>query len=405
MQVNAGKVLKIVLKVLLYTLSSFALVLFIVLLLLRTEKVQNIIRQEAVSYLSKKLGTNVAIGRFRTDLLSNIEIQGIRVEDQSKDVLLNVGKLEINYRLIALLNNSVSIQQVSIDTLFFRMERNETDTAFNFDFIIRAFSSPSSTDSKEDTTTSPMKFDIGKLTIKQLHYIMDDRRGQQFYDARSGLIAVYVDKLDIKNQDYHIKSLEAKGLTAIIDSDSSPPDTTQSESSGLLPRIIIDQVSLLDNSFSVQLPGSGYQSETDIRNFHAENFNLDLNTNKLSLHQVLLAQHESKVLIKSVKTELPVEKNIESAASDSEPFTVAIGSIRLQENDLKYDQENVVAKVSTDFNQDHIHLKELQLLIEDFTFEGSTIQGYIQHFQAKEQCGLDIQQLSTRFVYSDTGVI
>jgi translocation and assembly module TamB len=405
MRINPGKILKTFLKVLLYTLSSFAIVLILVLLLLRTEKVQDIVRKEAVSYLSKKLGTSVAIGRFRTDLLSYIEIQGIKVEDRSQHVLLNVGKIQINYRLLALLNNTLSVSRVTIDTLDFRMARNETDTAFNFEFIFQAFSSSPPVESKEDTDGNPMTFDIGNLTISQLHYIMDDKKGRQFYDVKSSVIAINVEKLDLEKQLYKIKSFEAEGITAKLDLGTSEPDTTESKSESLLPIIIIDKISLLNNSFSVQMPGAGYQSESSIRNFHAESLNLNLNENKLSLQQILIAQHQSKVLIKTVKTLVPEVKKDVSTTSEGGLFSVEIGSIRLQDNNLKYDQESESVKVSTAFDQQHIYLQNLQLLLEDFAFEGSALQGTIKYLQAREQCGFDIQQLTTGFNYSDTGII
>jgi hypothetical protein len=404
MQINPGKILKTVLKVLLLVLSSFAVILVLVLLFIRTEKGQDIIRKEAVSYLSKKLGTPVAIGRFRTDLLSHIEINGITIKDQSQTVMLNVGRIEINYQLLALMKNTLSISRISIDTLDFRMARNEKDTVFNFDFILQAFSSPPSTDTAQESAGNPMKFDIGDLTINHLQYLMEDKKGRQFYDVKSDMVALTIEKLDPENQLYNIRSFETEGITAKLDLGSSEPDTSESESTGLLPRISIDRISLLDNNFSIQMPGAGYQSETDIRNFLAEKLNLDLNANMLSLKQLLVARHQSKVIIKSAGTGLPEVEKKESATSESKPFTVMIGSISLQENDLKYDKEKEVEKASTAFDQEHIHLQNLQLLLEDFSFEGATLQGTLKQFRAKEQCGLDIQQLTTGFQYADTGV-
>lgn len=403
MHINSGKIFKVTFRVLLYLLGFILLLFFLLLIFMRTEKGQDVIRNEAVSYLSKKLGTNVSIGRFRTDLLSHIEIQGISIEDKSQDVLLHIGTIDLNYRLLALLHNTLSVSRISIDTLDFRMARNETDTSFNFDFIIRAFSSPPPTDTKKAAAGNPMTFNIGKLTVSQLHYSMDDKKGHQFYDVRSALIAVNIEKLDLEAQRYKIKSFETKGIIAKLDLGPSEPDTTTS--SGLLPNIIIDRISLIDNRFSIQMPGAGYQSKTSIQNFLAENFNLNLNTNKVDLKKILIGQHKSQVLIKTIETEPATVKIVEPNISESAPFTVAIGSISLKDNDLKYDQERESATVSADFNQQHIHLQHLQLLLENFTFEGSTLQGTIKHLQAREQCGLDIQQLTTGFHYSDTGVI
>jgi autotransporter translocation and assembly factor TamB len=404
MQVNSGKILRTTLRVLLYALGLFLVILVFVLVFIRTEKGQDIIRKEAVAYLTKKLGTSVSIGRFRTDILTHIKIEDIKIEDQDQNILLNIGVIDVNYHLLALLNNTLSVSQISVDTLDFRMARNENDSSFNFDFISQAFSGPPSTGIEADTSGSPMTFDVGKLMVNQLHYIMDDKKGSQFYDVKSNNIAVTVEKIDMKNQLYKIKSFVTEGVTAKLDVGTSETDTS-TDGGGMLPKISIDKISLLNSNFSVQMPGAGYQSETSINNFYAESLDLDLNSNKAELKQVLIDKHQSHILIKSVATRPPAMKTVQANNVESAAFSVAIGSINLKDNDLKYDQETKAGKDSPDFNQEHIHLTQLQLLLEGFAFEGSTIQGNIKQFQAKEQCGLDIQQLTTGFLYTDSGVV
>ena len=401
---DKGKIVKTIARWITYTLGFFLISIIIVLVLLQTDYAQDIIRKKAASYLSEKTGTNVLIGKFRTNLFSHIEITTVSINDLSDTELLHIGSLKTNYNLLALLANTVSVQHIEIDTLYFRMARAESDTAFNFDFIIQAFSSPPSPEPEKESTGNSMAINIEKLDINQLHYIMDDKKGKQFYDVKSKRIAVEVDKLDLVNQLYKIKSFETDGLTAKLDLGSSESDTIQNETTGLLPQVIIDHISLINNDFSVQMPGAGYQSETNIVNFHAENLNLNLNTNLLTLQQVLLAQHQSKVLITRTEPENKAKKE-ESSTTESEPFSVRIATINLQDNDLKYDQEKETEKAGTDFNQEHIHLRNLQVLLEDFAFEGTAFQGTIRQFQAEEQCGFAIHQLSTGFHYSDTGVV
>lgn len=385
-------------------LGFIMLLFFLLLIFIRTQKGQDIIRKEAVSYLTKKLGTSVSIGQFRSDILSHIEIQCITVEDQSHNILLHIGKIETNYRLFALLKNTLFISQLSIDTLDFRMAREQNDTTYNFDFIIRAFSGAISPETSVDTPGKPLTLNVEKLMVNQLHFVMDDKYGHQFYDVKSKLIAANIDELDLEHQLYKIESIETESLEANLNLGTSALDTS-AESAGLLPQIIINKITLLNSHFSVQMPGAGYQSESKINNFYAEGLNLNLNSNKADLRQLLIDQHQSQMLIKTIKTKPQSAKSVQLKTAESSTFAVTIGSIILKDNDLKYDRETKAVKVSSDFNQEHIHLKEVQLQLEDFAFEGPTLQGNVIKFQAKEQCGLDIQQFSTGFQYADTGVI
>ena len=404
MHLNSRKLLKTSKRVFLYLLGFIMFMFLLVLILIRTDKGQDIIRKEAVTYLTKKLGTSVSIGRFRTDILTNIKIEGIQIEDQSQNVLLHIGTIEVNYRLLAMLNNTLSVSQLSVDTLYFRMARNENDTTFNFDFILRAFSGPSSPITEADTTGKPLTFEIGILLVSQLHYIMDDKKGQQFYDVKSGVLAANIEKLDLQHQLYKIKSIETTGLDANLNLGTTASDTS-TESGGLLPQINIDKIALLNSRFSIIMPGAGYKSKTSIHNFYAESLNLNLNANKFNISQLLIDEHQSQVLIKPTEADMAAVKTAKTVVSESVPFAVTIESITLKDNDLKYDLENETAKTSSDFNQEHIHLKQVQLQLNDFAFEGTSIRGLVKQLQAKEQCGLDIQQLSTGFLYADTGLV
>ena len=403
MQLNTGKILRIVLRVLLGVLSFILVILLVAFLLIRTEKGQNIIRKKAVTYLSNKIGAQVSIGSLKFDLLNHIEINGITIPDQSKQVLLHVGRFEGNYHLLDLLNNKISVSKILIDTLDFRMVRAENDSAFNFDFIIRAFASPPSTQPIDTTPGKSFSFNIGELTVRQLHFVMDDKKGRQFHDVKSNLISINVDKLDLQNQDYAIKSFDTEGLTAKLDIGSSGSESSET-SEGALPKISIGKIALLNNNFSVLMPGSGYQSESNIRDFNAKNLAIDLNKNLVELKEILIGQHQSKILIQTVQTKPTIGKDKVIGTTKTVPFTVNIGSIKLTDNDLKYDQGTTTFKASTDFNPKHIHLERLQLAIADFSMAGSEIQGEVQQFQAKEQSGLEIRQINGGFIYSDTGV-
>ena len=403
MKLNSGKIFKTTLRVLLYLLGFFLVILLLVFVFIRTEKGQNIIRIQVVTYLSNTIGTPVSIGSLKLNLLNHIEIQGITIEDQLKNVLLHVGKFEGDYYLLDLLNNKISISKISIDTLDFQMTRAANDSAFNFDFIIRAFAGPPNTTPQDTTVGNPLTFKIGELTVRQLHFVMDDKKGRQFYNVKSNLIAINVDKLDLQNQLYAIKSFETEGLTAKLDIGSSGPKTSD-VSDGPAPKISIEKISLRNNLVAVSMPAAGYRSESSIPDFKAHDFDIDLNKNLVDLKEIVINRHQSKILIQPVSSQPVIAKNEAVVNAVSATFSVNIGSIKLTDNYLKYDQGTTVFMPSSDFDPDHIHMEQMQLAITDFSMEGSTIKGTIQQFKGKEQSGMEIRQLSSSFSYADTGV-
>jgi translocation and assembly module TamB len=405
MKIHTGKILKVSLKVLLWILSTVLIIIIAALIFIRTEKGQNLIRRKAVSYLSEKLGTHVAIGKFRTDLLTHIEIQGIQLTDQSAKPMLNVGKIDIEYTLAALLHNTLSIRNIEIDTLYFRMARNETDSAYNFDFILSAFSGPPSPDSPAPETGSPMKFDIGELNIKQLHFVMDDRHGKQSYDVRSNLIAAEADVLDLEKQKYTLKKLETEGLLANLSIGSSGP-STEDTSSGVLPIVAAAKIILRNSRITIQMPESGFRSESRWKEFSVSGLTADLNTLDIALSEVRLAEHQSTIVMKSTGPETtvvqPVSQSVSASVADEPPMKVQIGSLVLLDNNLAYDTDKPRMGKASDFDPDHIHVQNLQLTLQNFTMEGSTFRGTVENLYADEQCGFSIAEMTTGFYYADT---
>ena len=404
MHIQTGKILKTSFKILLWLVSFFLLVLVLILIFIRTEKGQDIIRKEAVSYLTKKLKTSVSIGRFRTDILSHIELQGITISDQSEKQLFHIGNININYQLLDLLNNTLSVKEVTVDTLYFRMGRAESDASYNFDFIIQAFSGSASDTESNNTTGTPIDLNIGNLIIRQLHYLLEDKKDCRYFDIKSREIVVCVEKLDLAQQIYKVKDVRTEGVSAKVEIGVTGSDNEVAENQGLLPQIIIAEMSLLNSSCSIQMPGSGYQSEITIHNFFAEDLNLNLNANKLFVNQLYVDQHQSQILLKPVETQQATVAVSKSEDPESHPLSIAIGSINLKDNDLKYDLNEEPRNTNANFNQDHIHLKQLSLLLNDFVFNEGTIQGSVKQLHSKEQCGFELQQLTTDFVYADTGV-
>ena len=52
-----------------------------------------------------------------------------------------IGKLEAGYSLLDLLDNTLTISSLEIDSLRLNIHNSETDSLFNYDFISKAFAS------------------------------------------------------------------------------------------------------------------------------------------------------------------------------------------------------------------------------------------------------------------------
>ena len=121
---------------------------------------QDFLTKEIVSYLRKKLNTKVEVKKVKFDIPDWLSIENIYIEDQNKDTLILGKSLHIDIDMLALLQNQVKINQIELDGIRLKVNRNLHDTTFNFDFILKAFDSGT-------TSTSPSKpFEIGLKGVK-----------------------------------------------------------------------------------------------------------------------------------------------------------------------------------------------------------------------------------------------
>ena len=128
------------------TILFIILFLLVILLLIQTGPVQNILRVKAVAYLQKKLKTKVEVGRVYVGLPKNIILENVYIEDRQKDTLLSGGKIEANLDLMKLIfQTQMDIRSITLDNITAKIKRQLPDTAFNFQFVVDAFTTKDTT--------------------------------------------------------------------------------------------------------------------------------------------------------------------------------------------------------------------------------------------------------------------
>jgi hypothetical protein len=160
-------------RIFLRTLLTILVILLIVFFLIQTPFIQNIIRGKAENYLSRKLKTRVRIGDLYVGFFRSVTLKNVYIEDRQKDTLLSAGLIDVNIRMWGLLHNELDIRQVQLENITVKINRQLPDSAFNFQFIVDAFSgSPSSQPQK--TAGQPMKIGLKSLLLDKIRFVFKD---------------------------------------------------------------------------------------------------------------------------------------------------------------------------------------------------------------------------------------
>lgn len=171
---------------------------FLVLLLLGTAvfitwKYEDDLKQYALDSVRSNITTetvfddNVTLSFWRDFPLVAVEISNIRIGDSlKKDTLLNVKKAYVQFDLIKLLRNQITIEGIRVSDGYLRIHRNDRGE-WNFKVW------------KQNEEDSPQKtdFSIEILTLQNIHLDYDDRvvdLNIQFLSERSKLKGRFTDE-------------------------------------------------------------------------------------------------------------------------------------------------------------------------------------------------------------------
>jgi hypothetical protein len=198
------KVIKKILKIIMWMTISFVLLFLLVFFLIRIPSVQTRITKYAISIITKKTHTRVELNKINITFPKSLVIEGFYMEDTQKDTLLYAGKVKVNIAFNALLNKKIHIKSVSLAGVNLRIGRTATDSLFNFDFFIKAFSD----------TTRPVKIKSQKpsaWTYRLDKVNMEDIR-LRYDDNFEGIIA----ETDLKSLEFNVNHFDlAKSIYSI----------------------------------------------------------------------------------------------------------------------------------------------------------------------------------------------
>ena len=156
-----------ILRAFLRCLLLVILLAILLIVLIYTSPVQQFIRKKAISYLSEKLDTRVALGHIRIGWPADIVLENIYVEDRQQDTLLAASGIKADISLMRLLNNELQFDRIELSGITGKIKRTMPDTLYNFQFIIDAFTSK---------TPAPAVADSSNFKISLKNIALDNIR-------------------------------------------------------------------------------------------------------------------------------------------------------------------------------------------------------------------------------------
>ncbi len=190
------------------TIITIILFIATICILINSTTIQNFLTHIAADNLSKKFDTKVSVTHVRLDFLNHLLIQGVYVEDKSKDTLLYAGEIQIKITDWFIFKDKPVLRYIGLTDAYIHLYRKEQNNNWNYEFILDALNN-----GKNDSTTNknkPFDINLNDIALNNVRLHIDDKWFGFDMDYDIGKFSLLASELDIKNKQLDISDITAK---------------------------------------------------------------------------------------------------------------------------------------------------------------------------------------------------
>ncbi|MDR2954035.1 MAG: translocation/assembly module TamB [Prevotella sp.] len=258
-----------IVKILLSVIVGIVLLNVLLFVLLSIPSVQQKAADFAVGILKDKLKTEISIDEVRLKLFNHVTLHGIYIEDQARDTLLYANYLDVTLSPWEFIKSSkLQITGIDIDDFFINVNKQDSISDFNFQFVINAFASTDTTST--DTTKSALTVVIEDINLKngRLNYdVLSDTITPGLFNASH--ISLYdfnanvdLNSIDSEKFDIALNNLSAKELSG-------------TEIRNIKGRLYSEGPQLWVENLLLELPNSHLKTNTVRYNLDTDDFEIN----------------------------------------------------------------------------------------------------------------------------------
>ena len=404
-----NKFLRRTLKVIGWTVVGIIALLLLVVVLIQVPSVQNFAKGKIVSYLNNKLGTKVVIGHLSIAFPKKVVLEDIYFEDQQKDTLLAGKKLAVDISMFKLIHSEVEINDIELEGIRANIYRKGTDSFFNYDYIVKAFTTPSATPKPADT--SGMKINIDHIQLsKILATFRDDQSGADMY-VYLGDLETKIKKFDLDHLDFNIARFRLEHVIARIYQHKplvqpKPEAEVVANNTGA-PQLGLElgKIKIGDVDLDYGDDVGAMHARVKIGNMSAEPDKIDLPKLQIALKNFVLENTDATIALGNTPESHVVEQqvNASAAAQVSNPWRFSLAKLSLANNHIKFDN-NQRPHAPKGMDYAHMDISNLNMDASNLIFTPTDYSGDVAQLGFSEQSGFNLKKLHTSFLYGEHGV-
>jgi hypothetical protein len=387
-------ILKKTLKVLLWLVISIVLLFIVIAILIQIPAIQTKLIHYVTSYISDKTHTRVDIKKISIAFPKSVVIEGLYLEDTKKDTLLYAGEVKVNIGLFGLLNKKINVNSFTLEDVNVNLNRTETDSLFNFNFLITAFSDTTKPKKVEPEKKSKWTFSVDKIGMENIRFHFNDEYGGTIVAANLKRLKLSMDNIDLDSLIFNIDDMQLESTNASVLIKKSGI-TSEKKSGGKLPKITANRIQINNTNFSF---GDSVNKQSFIVNVNQlilKDPLVDVQKETVSLDNLFLSK--SKFLYnRNDQTVADTANVVTNTSTQKSDWRVSVRSINLEDNSLAYMIVNK-PKVKNYFDVTHMDYKHVTLAATDLYYSYAIMKASIKRFSTVDQNNFLITQFETDF--------
>jgi len=211
--------------------------------LIQLPPVQNWLVSRVTSRLSRDLNTTVRVGSVNFSPFNKMLLNDALILDMNCDTLLYAGTVKVNITDWWFFKDHAQLQYIGLKDAFIRIRR-QTDSVWNYRFLVDYFSGTPGSRAAKDTTHG-IQLDLKQIELSRIHLQKHDAWRGEDMDLELGAMDLYADTLSFTDKIARIRTLRF-----------TRPDFTLTDYKGLRPTPPDDTAAPLNDPLHLRLnPG------------------------------------------------------------------------------------------------------------------------------------------------------
>ncbi|MFD2200612.1 translocation/assembly module TamB domain-containing protein [Shivajiella indica] len=390
-------------------IATLLLLVVGLLFFIRSPWGQDIIVQKAVSFLSKKTGTEIRIERLFITFQGDLYLEGLYVEDLNQDTLIYSQKLETGIGLKSLLQEgTISVSKLEWEGVKASVRRDSLKQEFNFDFILSTFVSDPPKEEVVAKELSPFPtIEIGPVDLKGFDLTYEDQVLGIDAHAIWDQIQIQVELLDLNKMNFDIEQLFISDSK--IDYFQYKPFESKEEkepSDIPLPLVVLDRLQLDRGDWQYSSVPDGLHASAQWENLSLSLPEGNLEDQKILLKNLELREGDFSLELRDPDSEALAEKKKDSEKGKEEvsfslpDWWIEVGNVDFENTKIAFTQSDGKIRKGQ-FNPEAIFLDNFNFSAHSIFLKEKKSGFEIDRLAFKEGSGLILEEFKSQLVLNE----